>query len=290
MKVHEIINIDLNEGLLARGAAKFLGKPLNALLSAFGKGSAGQFFKSLTSYVDDAGKLNISSVESAYGKKIADEVANNPKLIKKIEKSAISTRRTQQFSQNIGEIKQMINATMQVGEKLISGIKLAIGAAYVSTFIMPLKQYLDNIEIAEQYVEAGQWSDADFEEFRKKEIGALIGKWTVLIVSGKVSKIPGGIIKSLPIIGGKLAPLIDSLTPAVQTALALWLSTEENARVIASALAQPLLFDISANEIAGATYYKITDAINNLIHKDQSQSATSTQPEIPPAPEQGIFN
>ena len=264
MKVHEIINIELNEGLLAKAAAKILGRPLDALLSAVGKGSAGRLIKSMASHVDDTGKLNIAKVEATFGKEAADNIAKDPALIGKIEKYAISARSAAAYSENMEE----------AGKAVKSAFNLALGAVGVFQYCIPLDLYLSNIEIATRRLADGRWSRADFDEFNKREIGALIGKWTALVVGGKIIKIPGGIIKALPFgVGSKLAPLVDGLTPAVQTALSVWLSTDENARYIATALARPLVVGgPSSDIIAGTMYYKIHEVISKLIRdEDQAQ-------------------
>ena len=275
MKVIEIIKTNqLNEGFWSKGTSLILGKPLNYVLSVIGKGSAGRGMKELVSHVDNAGKLNMTSIKASYGQAFADDLAKNTKLVNKIEKSAASAAKSAQWSKNIEEVKAFMSSIKTSGKVILRGLEGLSRLALGYTIIEPWRDYLAVMNDVEEKVDSGEYTFDDLAQIRKKELGILIGRLTTAFLGFKAAKFPGWAIKG--ILPNSLAPLVDKLTTVGQAYLLNWLNSPANANAIATLMVQPIAGGISAADVAGNLYSKAESALTDAIQNQESGTAAQS--------------
>ena len=288
MKVYEIIskNEELNEGI----KSKVFGGALDALMRGIGKGSTKHELEELARFINHEGKLDIDLIRSTrkWGPTFADELERNPGLVKKIENLHANKLKDIQFTKNVTELKKITANIKSAGGTLIEWIKAA-ASLYIgfTGFIEPIQTYINNIDIAEQrYLDTGNWSTEEFEIYRRREVGALVGKLTESIVTLGAAKVSGGIAKGIlqrlsKLFGlkgniGPLGTVIDGLTTLGAIGALKWMNNEQNASIIANQLASPIIGDITANDVAGGAITTMIDAFKGINSQTSGPSTAST--------------
>jgi hypothetical protein len=120
-------------------------------------------------------------------------------------------------------------------------ISAGLTGAYYWMLYEPLKLYMDNIEAAEEMLKNNKVSPTEFEQYRQREMSALIGKWATLWATGKLAKIPFSIMsKVLGKISEGLGKTISTLGTAGQVYFMSQVNSPENSRAIAEFMAGPI--------------------------------------------------
>lgn len=239
MKISEIIVEERTDEAVGTGlklASKLLGPGAKAVANLFGKGPTKQLTTQLAQRI--AAGSRPTAAEVAKLAKVSKDEATA--ILKAARAEARVLSRTSQFSADVAGIKDVV-----AGAKKWSGwmLRAGINLVYYKMFWDPLSLYLDNLKTAESYVKAGKWDEKTFNEYRQREMSALIGKWAALWATGKLVKMPFSVVNK--IIGGPnskvVGPLLATLTPAAQVFFMSWVNDPENAKDIAEAMAQPLV-------------------------------------------------
>lgn len=292
MKIYEIVstNEELNESF----KSKVLGGALDSMMKLIGKGSTKNGLEEIARFINHEGKLDIELIRNTrkWGPKFADELEKNPKLVKKIENLHANKLKDIQYSKNITDLKKITSNIKETSSTMLEWIKAA-SILYIgfNGLYEPIATYRDNIEIAEQYLDSGKVSADQFNTYRRKEAGALVGKLTTNVIALGAAKVPGALAKSIlqrlsKLLGlkgniGVLGTVIDGMTVVTSIAALKWINNEQNATIIANQLAKPIIGDIAAVDVAGAGITTIIDAFKNIASSGasaQSQSTMNTSP------------
>lgn len=147
-------------------------------------------------------------------------------------------------------------------------------------YIEPFLTYNNNVEIAEEkYLKTHLWTEDEFETYRRRELGAAVGKLTTAVITFSTAKIPGAIVKKVlkGLFGniGTLNTIIDGMTAYTAFRALNWMSNEKNASIVAQVLAAPIIGDVSANDVAGSGLSIIIDAFKELIGQQSSTGDTT---------------
>lgn len=234
--MHEIVTEEqLDEiGAGLKLASKLLGPAAKGIATLFGKGPTKQLTTKIAQQIAAGSRPTAQQIAKVAKVSQDDAVA----ILKAARAEARTLVRTGQFSQNVAAITDTANAIKTwSGRALRAGLNLV----YYKMFWDPLSLYMDNLKTAQQYVDAGKWTEADFNAYRQREMSALVGKWAALWATGKLVKLPFGVASKL--IGGagtKTQALLDTLTPAAQVYFMSWVNDPENAKTIAEAMSSDI--------------------------------------------------
>ena len=242
MKIHEIIsdrNDSINEGL-----GKYVSGGLGKLL--FSKGANYESaVKYLANNVDSVtGKLNmsvpgLSELIEKYGTKI---IKAAEKDAKKTMKELERTKNSELFHSKIGDISSSL-------KQYATWIKNAGLTAIVGA---PFYDYYQEINQGLSAVQSGEWSEQQFENYRKQRISVLVGKVaeqvmyaTGISLGAKAIKGAGvvatfGLIRKVPGIA-KIDAVANLTTGAAIMYFMNSVNTKEGSNAIANLMVQPLL-------------------------------------------------
>ena len=236
MKIHDIITEEpVNEagaGLLARGASKLLGPAAEKLASVLGKGETGRATELIAARIARGQQVELATVEKMVGKASAKDV------LKAAEKKAASLKRTTTWNANIAGIGETAKAVKLWTGRLING---GLTGAYYWILYQPLKLYLDNIEEAESMLKNGKVTPEEFEQYRQREMSALIGKWAALWATGKLARLPFAVVgKVMGAFSPSLGKVMGTLGTAGQVYFMSQVNSPENSQAIAEFMAGPI--------------------------------------------------
>jgi hypothetical protein len=236
MKIHDIISDEpLNEtgaGLIARGASKLLGPAAEKIASLFGKGQIGRATEELARRIAQGEKFELATVEKMVGKESAKDV------LKAAEKKGASLKRTATWNANIAGIGETAKSVKAWTGKLINA---GLTGAYYWLLYEPLKLYMDNIEEAEAMLKNGKATPEEFEQYRQREMSALIGKWAALWATGKLARLPFAVVgKVMGAFSPSLGKVMGTLGTAGQVYFMNQVNSPENAQAIAEFMAGPI--------------------------------------------------
>jgi hypothetical protein len=236
MKIHDIITEEpLNEageGLAVRAASKLLGPAAEKIASLFGKGSTARATEELAKRIAQGEKFELATVEKMVGKESAKDV------LKAAEKKAASEVRVAKWNANIKGVGETVGAVKSWTGKLINA---GLTGAYYWLLYEPLKLYMDNIEEAEAMLKNGKATPEEFEQYRQREMSALIGKWAALWATGKLARLPFAIVgKVMGAFSPSIGKVIGTLGTAGQVYFMNQVNSPENSQAIAEFMAGPI--------------------------------------------------
>lgn len=222
-----------------RLASKLLGPAAKGVASVLGKGPTKQAIQQMAQQIAGGGKVTLAQASKLVGKD------NAKAALTAAQKQAQVMARAGQFTKNMAAITDTANSVKAwSGRVLRAGLNLL----YYKMFWDPLSMYMDNLKTAQTYVDAGKWTPEEFEAYRRREMSTMIGKWAALWATGKLVKLPFGVVSK--VIGGtgtRTQALLDTLTPAAQVYFMSWVNDPDNAKTIAEAMSA----DITAGVIGG---------------------------------------
>jgi hypothetical protein len=194
----------------------------------------------------------VAEVEAIYGPRAAAIFARDPNFMTKVLKQFHADKL-------IGAGSKTAGNTTNIATKLQSGIKglgqtassvkgwtgklisAGLTGAYYWILYEPLKLYMDNIEAAEEMLKNNKATPEEFEQYRQREMSALIGKWATLWATGKLAKLPFAIVAKVM---GKFSPGLGSSISTLGTAGQVYfmnqVNSPENSQAIAEFMAGPI--------------------------------------------------
>lgn len=298
MKIRELLSKPLDEGLASSIGSKLFAKPLAGILGAVGRGTKST--TELANYVNstgrDAGKLNIARIKNKYGEDFTNKLIANPSRITKIEAKAAALKREAAFT-----------ADIQAAAAVVSNLKTAVGTTMTTlkwafngwlgweTIGKSIMMYNDNVEYAGKLVESGQWTLAEFHQYRLDSAGFLFGKVSAVIMTLVAARMSKGIVtKLLQLIGIKSTGLISTALSgttgfAVWAALMTYIASEQGSKLISGVLLKPLFDDIPRSSLAvfaanaGAKIEsELLDLIKGAATQSNATQSNATQSTIIP--------
>ena len=275
MKIHELINEDeLNE------FAPVLGAALNAAGRAIASGASkvGPAITRGATWLAQTGSRRdlidlmaknpqiiqstlkgtaptVAQVEAIYGPRAASIFAKDPNFMTKVlkryqaDKLVKTTSTAGSGTSNAGNTMAKWHAGLQGIGQTASKVKYwtgkVIGAgltgAYYYILYQPLKLYLENIEEAESMLKNGKVTPEEFQQYRQREMSALIGKWATLWATGKLAKLPFAVVgKIMGRFSPSLGQTIGTLGTAGQVYFMDQVNSPENSQAIAEFMAGPI--------------------------------------------------
>ena len=271
MKITDIISEDkLPEGLAAKAFSKVFGKAIGGAADLVGKGNTGRAVDALAAKIARGEQVAIADAEKLVGKDAAK------KTLAAAEKEAEASARVAKMHADLAGIGEMAGAV-----KKWSGIAISAGlnGAYYWMMYEPLRDYLNNINVAEGMLKDGKVTPEDFDAYRKREMSGLIGKWTALWATGKLAKLPFGVVSRIFQGFSKtpnvMSKAISGLGTAGQVYFMNKVNSPENAKAIAEFMAGPIM-----TPIFGGVGTKAEDVIRSFIPgAHEIPSAEPTDPE-----------
>lgn len=256
MKITDIISEDkLLEGLPAKVFSKLFGKAIGGTAELVGKGETNRAVSQLATKIANGQTPAIADAEKLVGKAAAK------KTLAAAEKEAASNARVAKMSADLAGIGEMAGAV-----KKWSGIAISAGlnGAYYWMMYEPLRDYLNNINVAEDMLKNGKVTPEDFDAYRKREMSGLIGQWTALWATGKLAKLPFGVVSKIFQGFSKtpnvMSKAISGLGTAGQVYFMNKVNSPENAKAIAEFMAGPIM-----TPIFGGVGTKAEDVIRSFI-------------------------
>ena len=290
MKVYEIISESQVEeaSLMAWGLGKLMGAGAKAL--------------SKPEFLDRAGQqiLAISKQKGIPFAQAAEEVFKSPAQVAKdnkaiqnlVAKTGMSPEKAAErlgvdahpfYSDMSLKAKAISKAkTLRGGEVLAKGGEVAGKAKAVldhvptllnaiglgTVFIPPYLKYKENMDNAEEYLKAREWTQEQYNRVENQQMSILIGQWAVgLLVKGIAGKLLNNSATRLFL--GKTIPGLAGGAAGI-AAVTQWLHSPENAKSLASVMASDI---VSGNNELGLGVGSIGADVKNMLPGGKSPTA-----------------
>ena len=271
MKVREIVSIN-EQSLKTTIASAVFGPAAKLLAKVLGKGDKKATIEALTQFADSTGKINVNSLTGPDQAVVNAAISKyGPNIVTKAETLVKRNIRNTEFKANVSVISQSIK---NASNFISSAASWGIDAAVYAVMIPPINEYLSMLERGEAAVNAGKWSEEQFDSFRKQQMAILVGKLTTQLMTKKLTSL---VIGKIPLLGGLIQDLKGD--KIAQAYFMNWVNTQEGSEAVATVIGDSVM-----NGPAGAGGTWAEDKIRSMIPLVKEYSATkSTQEKQPVA-------
>ena len=268
MKITEVVseNNDLKEGLgsligkgIVKGASKIPGIGAAMAKASLALSKPDAIKKLATKWAEEAieygrpQSVNPADIERIVGR----EFAADSRVIKMAAEKFPGIANEIRITKGLSTAGQAVGQGYEIFKSTAGG---ALELAKTVGLVTPFYTYYKNMSAAQEKLDAGEFTQEQFDEARKIQLGLLVGNLAGAFVGSKVLAIPGkitgGILSKISgLIPTSAYNLIQSTltgaTTAAQTAFIYWLNSQEGRTVMATLMTSQVI-EISGALTAGA--------------------------------------
>lgn len=183
--------------------------------------------------------------------------------LRRATRSKPLTAQEKQFKKHMADIKTSLGKIKTGGFDLLSDIGSVLAFVNAAGVLHIVYKWYDNMDQAEQALESGKITQAQYDEEKRIQAGLLVTELATGLIGSKLLSAANGasiLFKWLPfLVGPLLAASLKGMTEVAKTALWTALSTQEGATLLAN------LIGIKITEGAGSVAVSSVEKLQQLI-------------------------